>query len=382
MNSNKIIDNLSNSDKEDEEGDLLSRMIDNWSKTAHKITKSTDKHVLSSSDTENNIINKKQKVSDYTSNDQGNKHDTSIYSNLLKNNKFHYEDLDDIYEYTNIIESNPNNKKTTSKTKKKKRKEKKKKYKNNNRKFSLDEDEQANDTDKEQEKIKSDIVEYEPVMLPEEMDEYIRSSNEDMKEIGQFGRLKNCKLCDLGDNNTTKLTTEALKGVFEVERKLYRRVPDAVIYRLQCEKWHDDIVLPNKDLGINIDKLTETEARRHYEEFHDLTNIQRILWSQIVFILRSMNHYKRRGGIWETRKINGIPEDGILFNGQCWTTWSKMAKQCGDLISLATKLNAQEEDGRSDLSGAHGFRQKASNNVNKRNLINNKGSKNGQFTPY
>ena len=51
-----------------------------------------------------------------------------------------------------------------------------------------------------------------------------------------------CKLCDLGDNGLTKFSGDALKGIFELEQRLFRKVPDPVIWKLQKKKWQESIV--------------------------------------------------------------------------------------------------------------------------------------------
>lgn len=184
---------------------------------------------------------------------------------------------------------------------------------------------------------------FRPAMLPEEQTEHLHEADEDLRELQDQGGSNECKLCDLGDNGVTKITGEALKEIFALEQTLFRKVPDSVIWKLQEKLWFKNIVEPNRHLGISVPSLTIGEIRRHYKQYHDISNPRRLLWDQIFFLLRSMNYFRKNGGIWETKIVNNIEQAELEFNNDKFKEWSNMAKHCSNLIVLSEKIEGRDK---------------------------------------
>jgi hypothetical protein len=230
-------------------------------------------------------------------------------------------------------------------------KKEKKKKKKNEQEVDIDVDDEDNE---EEGAVIRPIITEIPAILPEYVTEYNVESNQDMREYNDSGMRRRCKLCDFGDNGTTNYTTEVLKELFSMDKKLFRKVPDQVIWRLMCEKWKEKMVIPNKNgYGIDIELLTESEVRLHYT-MHDLSNIQRILWNIITFYIRSINYLMNNGGIWQERSYNGMPETKLRFNLTNYKCFDKLVNKMMRLTELSEKLELRERsaaDGSSTRSG-------------------------------
>lgn len=216
---------------------------------------------------------------------------------------------------------------------------------------------------------------FRPAMLPEEQTEHTHEVDEDVRELQEQAGSIECKLCDLGDNGLTKFTGEALKEIFEIEHKLFRKVPDQVIWKLQRKKWEESIVIPNGHLGIHVDHITEGEIRRHYKQYHDISNPRRLLWDQVFFLLRSMNYFRKNGGIWETKIVNNVEQAELEFNSDRFKEWATMSKQISTIIALSEKIEVRDRSTTSSSSSKSMSGRTSSRRIS--------GSREGPaFTPY
>lgn len=188
-----------------------------------------------------------------------------------------------------------------------------------------------------------DVIEYIPTMLQQDKEQYLRESEQDLLDRDEDGQIKSCKLCDLGDNGITENTTEALKDVFNIERALFRKVPDPIIWKQMCARWYEKIVKPNAGIGIHVDQLTEGECRRHYCEYHDLSNPQRPIWDQIIYVIWCIKEFRKTGDIWVDKMVNGRMVRQRMFVPQNFHSLSMMSREVKGLLTLSEKIAAASE---------------------------------------
>lgn len=216
-----------------------------------------------------------------------------------------------------------------------------------------------------EEPIRRAVITATPAMLPDYIKEYNEECNQTLNGYDEYGIKKGCKLCEYGDNGTTVHTTEVMKELYGLDKQLFRKVPDQVIWKIMAEKWRDNIMKKSSDgFGINdIEYLTEEEARIHYTS-HDLSNIQRILWRIITFYIRSIEYLMPNGGIWQQLSVDGIQQNHLSFDLTNYKNFDKLVNKMMRLTDLSEKLEMKERISTGDYNGNRSGRPQQRYNPN------------------
>lgn len=157
-----------------------------------------------------------------------------------------------------------------------------------------------------------------------------------------------CEPCRIGNDDLTPETSEALRDIYDLDRKLFLTIPDDEIFRIMAQTYNDTIY----DVNVNIlkrqhlKKWTKASVRRHITK-HSRSNPHRLIWNRLLFCEDALSHieengffdaeYEKQGDGTEVQTSE--PEQ---INPRNHKAWVSLVKAQTELFKLDLSIRQQE----------------------------------------